>query len=276
MFEWNVGLIQNVLQEGLGAETEFFYDIHCPDPFEKKVEFSFPVVAVHATGLYIMFRPDGAKGQVDMGAEQLDYVCHVFKSYFRTRVSVRGLFLLIDSEQAGVCKKLAVYDSHKKELLFDCVRNADDLCCFLKEHSECRVVPPQDEIAELTSLLWDATATCLETGSEKPKCFVKRGSEWMPAFREDSDKAFRLALFGGFLGLHRFYLHLPLSGLLYMLTFGIFGVGWLFDVIEILLGCWRHKGVFLRPLQHKARHWIEFALVLIVIGGALYVSMARS
>ncbi|ELU01134.1 hypothetical protein CAPTEDRAFT_187960 [Capitella teleta] len=38
---------------------------------------------------------------------------------------------------------------------------------------------------------------------------------------------------GGFLGLHHFYLGRPVWGLLYMLTFGMLGVGWLIDIFRL-------------------------------------------
>lgn len=41
--------------------------------------------------------------------------------------------------------------------------------------------------------------------------------------------AYLLWFFGGVLGIHRFYLDRPWTGLLYFATGGLFGVGWLFD-----------------------------------------------
>lgn len=43
--------------------------------------------------------------------------------------------------------------------------------------------------------------------------------------------AYGLWFFFGLLGVHRFYLKVPKSGLAYMFTFGIFGLGWLADAI---------------------------------------------
>ncbi|MCQ2406614.1 MAG: NINE protein [Oscillospiraceae bacterium] len=47
--------------------------------------------------------------------------------------------------------------------------------------------------------------------------------------------AFLLCLFFGWFGVHRFYEHKIFSGIIYILTFGLFGVGWLIDLILILL-----------------------------------------
>lgn len=47
--------------------------------------------------------------------------------------------------------------------------------------------------------------------------------------------AFLLCLFGGFLGLHKFYERKVLAGLIYLCTVGLFGFGWVIDCILILL-----------------------------------------
>lgn len=46
--------------------------------------------------------------------------------------------------------------------------------------------------------------------------------------------AFSLCLFLGFLGAHKFYEGKIGMGILYLFTFGLFGIGWLVDTIAIL------------------------------------------
>ncbi|MDE6260587.1 MAG: TM2 domain-containing protein [Oscillospiraceae bacterium] len=43
-----------------------------------------------------------------------------------------------------------------------------------------------------------------------------------------------LCVFLGFLGAHKFYERKIGMGILYIFTFGIFGIGWLIDIITIL------------------------------------------
>ena len=45
--------------------------------------------------------------------------------------------------------------------------------------------------------------------------------------------AYILWFFFGLLGIHRFYLGRPLSGLIYLFTAGLFGIGWLIDICLI-------------------------------------------
>ena len=55
-----------------------------------------------------------------------------------------------------------------------------------------------------------------------------------------SDKSKKTALllcvFGGWLGLHQFYVGKIGKGLLYMCTCGIVGIGWLVDIIKVATG----------------------------------------
>ena len=46
--------------------------------------------------------------------------------------------------------------------------------------------------------------------------------------------AFFLCLFFGYLGVHKFYEGKILLGILYLLTFGLFGIGWFIDCIILL------------------------------------------
>ena len=68
---------------------------------------------------------------------------------------------------------------------------------------------------------------------------------------ETSDKSKETALmcciFGGWFGLHHYYVGNIGKGFLYTCTFGMFCVGWGIDVISILLGSFRDNvGIPLR------------------------------
>ena len=51
---------------------------------------------------------------------------------------------------------------------------------------------------------------------------------------KSKSKALLLAVFFGWLGVHRYYMGFYVTGVLYTLTLGIVGIGWAIDVIRIL------------------------------------------
>lgn len=68
---------------------------------------------------------------------------------------------------------------------------------------------------------------------------------------QTSDKsrtvALLLAIFLGELGAHRFYVGKIGTGILYLCTGGLFGIGWIVDIIKICVGSYKDNvGVPLR------------------------------
>ena len=56
---------------------------------------------------------------------------------------------------------------------------------------------------------------------------------------KNKDTALLLCIFGGLFGLHQFYVGKIGKGLLYLVTGGFFGIGWILDIFSILLGSFR-------------------------------------
>ena len=59
--------------------------------------------------------------------------------------------------------------------------------------------------------------------------------------------AFFLCLFLGEIGAHRFYVGKIGTGIIWLLTVGFFGIGWLIDLLRLLIGSFKDKDG--HPLQ---------------------------
>jgi len=66
--------------------------------------------------------------------------------------------------------------------------------------------------------------------------YLKRGKRFVQASDKDPNKVFWLTFFGSAVGAHRFYLGKHLTGLIYLFTCGLFGVGWCLDLVLLLTG----------------------------------------
>lgn len=114
-------------------------------------------------------------------------------------------------------------------------------------------------------------ATC-EDGS----LLLLRHGRLYPASSLSSDTQYYLTLFGGTLGLHRFYAGKIFSGILYLFTGGFFLVGWLSDLLQLFAGVSKdRKKRYLFPLS-KLKYKL-FALLPGLIAGIVlflvYVSV---
>lgn len=95
--------------------------------------------------------------------------------------------------------------------------------------------------------------------------YVNKHGQWKEASEYNANQVFLLAVFTGMFGGHLFYLKKKSKGLLYFLTFGLFGVGWFFDCIEILFGIYKDpEGRYLLPLENKLASVMTFVVGTLV------------
>ena len=102
--------------------------------------------------------------------------------------------------------------------------------------------------------------------------FFEIGEAYFPCMDLDGDFFFRLALFTGTIGGHKFYTGNIIQGILYFITFGFFGIGYVIDLLLIILGGYSYKSFnvsdgtpryerrYSRPLED--RKWALKALLV--------------
>jgi len=83
--------------------------------------------------------------------------------------------------------------------------------------------------------------------------FLALRGKFYPCSDHDANRIFRIGLFGGVLGLHRFVLRKWFTGLLYLLTGGLLGFGWALDVLQIAHGSFKDRKKRLLPKPNRLR-----------------------
>ena len=84
--------------------------------------------------------------------------------------------------------------------------------------------------------------------------YIKKEKGYHAASPINQDKLFYSCLFGGCLGIHRFILKKYFTGFIYMITFGLFGIGWLFDLSGIFFGLTKDKKKrIIMPLTNRKK-----------------------
>lgn len=77
--------------------------------------------------------------------------------------------------------------------------------------------------------------------NDEGRLYVRHGDVFREVSDADSDLLYYLTLFGGALGIHRFFLGKFWSGLLYLFSGGLLLTGWACDLLFLLAGYFRDK-----------------------------------
>lgn len=102
--------------------------------------------------------------------------------------------------------------------------------------------------------------------------YLYRHGEFRRSSEVNSEQVFSLCLFGGVFGLHRLALGKWFTGFLYMLSCGVFLVGWLCDLVQLFFGFQKDKNKRLvRPLENRKAKLSLFPFGLVISAGALFV-----
>lgn len=207
-----------------------------------------PLIILHTTDIYVFYEVKNS----DCRKEIMDKLHELQKALNLSIYHFIPIGILENSEWVYL-------DVRNNE-----IKDITNINLFLDENFSERLASfTDDKIEEIYNKL-----LFLDNSDNKIKVdkdgnvFIKKGKEHYKASEEDSDKLFWITLFGGWLGLHKFIKKDTLHGVLYLLTVGLFGFGWLFDVISLLVGTQKdNEGLYLLLLDNASKK----ALLLLIL-----------
>lgn len=181
-------------------------------------------------GVYVVFANIGVPSKVYEYIRQLLGVSRV-RLYF----TGKGEY----NPSSGSCDTVYDEDKHNSVIY-------DFLYSQPRQYSEAA----RNRLKELL-LLTDAKARKYFTDDDGT-VYLFRNGEFNRASELDSDFLFKLSLYGGVLGLHRFAMGKWFTGLFYALTGGCFVFGWAFDLLQFFFGTMKdNRKNTLRPLSNR-------------------------
>ncbi len=246
--------------------TQTFRNVRCVDYFNEKVSYLFPYVVLTKRDVFpfIEIKATDVLSEPSELFASVDYRIGMFLNQFRILRRPEYIFLL--ASNTGRSSRVSGGESEQTIFMYRTSLDGSDALQEVRRDDVISIVDMSIADAtddESNEIDFDELSLKLSQASSEPS------ESAATHFIQEPEKAFYLALFGGFLGAHRFYLRMYGSGLLYALTFGLLGVGWFFDCLEIVLGVWKKKGKKLKRLPNAKKHFIELVVTLAVVVAAL-------
>lgn len=276
---------------GLGLENLDAYE-NVIIKSESHKEICVPFVCLTDSMAYIFlqtpFGLDLTNADRQTLLNSLEYCETVFVSRFEIRTEKVMLFAVNEqgSEDAG---ELIIY--HRRPYsnnltLLNCSKQGamltlQDLIATQESYFQRLVASSQgssvanDDFYKSLSLQLDFSSNDgkkIKYDSDGNAYMRRKNNTWVRASNLDSTKLLYLTTLGGFLGAHLFYQNRKAKGILYLLTCGFFGIGWIIDAIELLLGLHKDKdGYYIIPPEiHFITSIACFAAgLLLTFGGSI-------
>lgn len=82
--------------------------------------------------------------------------------------------------------------------------------------------------------------------------------KWYRLSTEDTGDVLKYTLIGGWFGLHKFKEGDIKGGILYALTCGLFGVGYVFDILSLIIGVYNYKDTKYDKAGHKVKDKVYY------------------
>lgn len=212
-----------------------------------------PFVYLTESGIYLHF-PNCQINDWDFKKNLYDILAELQK---RTEQPLRSFFVLTGADpeiECYYCSNSTVFERYDMTV--------EEVLEF--EHELGNVIFDEIQLQELKSVF--------ENMKRKVKTdiygntYIYKNGEYVETSEKDSELLFKLTLFGGWLGLHLFYQKKILSGILYLFTLGIFGIGWTLDLVAMLTGSYKDKEkLYLYPLEDRRKKLLCCIVPLVLI-----------
>lgn len=263
----NLDLYMDQLAETLDANAVLLRDLTVPAADHK---YSIPLLLLHDTGVYAIARIPSLA--IDALA---DYMT-ALHGLLQNRICVAPSSIMVYGFMPEYRKKSLHHASEVDHLIYayDNYLGFRRIDTAVFENNLLAELETRENRFEEGDLL--RIYDLFEMNREQPKSFmgkvkekdgelyVQRRGALYESSELDSELNYYLTLFGGMCGLHKFYQRKWLKGVVYLLTCGFCGVGWLLDVVEIFFGMTKDRlGYYLLPVKNRHRKVFIFLLWLV-------------
>jgi TM2 domain-containing membrane protein YozV len=118
-----------------------------------------------------------------------------------------------------------------------------------------------DDIKIIDKLLNSYSKDVITQINENGKVYIKHKNKWLETSDKNPDIVFYLNAFLGPFGIHKFYEYKILTGLFYLFTAGLCGIGCLLDGLGLILSVKKDKkGKLYKPLLKRSLKAVIFVL----------------
>lgn len=210
----------------------------------------YPLIAVHSSGIYLFFDHSALPQRK---SPLNDAVCALQQMLSVPRLKMHIYCLLSDGSW--------VYINPQTD---DPARIADVFAHILSEVNSGSHVIDQHSADYYSQKLMFGTTSGRVRKMPDGETYLKKGGHWYPASSEDPDDVYMKTCLYGVFGWFQYHRGKRINSLIYALTCGLFGVGWLMDLLSFLLNSARdEEGKYYQPLSDRKRFWLLFLCCLL-------------
>ena len=230
---------------------------------------TFPLIMLHSSGVYIF-------ADLKIDDEKFRIAANQIITYLKELIEVNSKYiyyfgLKADEENNDFGWKSKLYIHTTKQ-----IKNINNLIEHLYEQIEFRSSllsneRIQDIELQIKNNLYHKEITLINKEGTK---YILKKEKWYEVSEIDEIWYFHLTLFFGIFGFHKFSINQVFKGFLYLITLGLFGVGWFFDNLRLILGCYRFKKrhihskpnyLYIAPLENKVTKLVLLLALSIIV-----------